>query len=233
MLSKPYSALVLAAVFLAGCATQKQPIPPRLTIINLPQPGEERTAELGETLVQKGKVYTYDAVRLENSISAGDGYLLKKFSLEPGILKATMRDDDRLYYTTDKLSVYDAMLGTQMYYGGLTVSYKDPKDVKFHWNSRPALTPRPVPILTKMEVADSERPSFRQELIYNGRSGDTLKFLYREFSNDLLRAPFSQEVQYDLKDGNTIGFKGVRIDVIEATNTRLKYRVVSSFPDAP
>ena len=146
------SAFVLIAFLLAGCATQKQAIPPRLTIIDQPQIGEDRVAELGETLVQKGKVYGYDAVRLENSVSAGDGFLLKKFSLEPGILRATMRDNDRLYYTTHRLAVYDALLGTQMHYGGLAISHKDPNDVKFHWNGRPALTPKPTPILAKTQV---------------------------------------------------------------------------------
>jgi hypothetical protein len=48
-----------------------------------------------------------------------------------------------------------------------------------------------------------------------------------------MRAPFSQEIQYDLADGNIIGFKGVRIEVIEAANTQIKYRVLASFPDNP
>ncbi len=233
MQRKLYPVVCLIAAFLAGCATQRETIPPRLTLIDVPKLGEERTSELGETLVQKGRIYTYDAVRLENSITAGDGFLLKKFSLEPCVLRASMKDSDRVFYTTDKLAVYDAMLGTQISVGGLAVSTTDPTNVKFHWNGHVTFTPKPAPILTRTQVSDVERPSFRQELIYNGKSGDTLRFLYREYSSDLLRAPFSQEVQYDLKDGSTIGFKGVRIAVVEATNTRLKYRVISSFPDAP
>lgn len=222
----------LTVVFLSGCATSKQSIAPNLHIIDLPALGEVRTAELGETLVQKGKIYTYDAVRLENTVSAGDGFFLKKFTLQPGVLKASMKDNDRIYYTTDKLAVYDAILGTQMQSGGLAVSLTNEKEIKFHLNGIVVMKPKPEPQLTKMQVNDVERPSFRQELIYNGRSGETLKFLYREYSTDFMRAPFSQDVQYDLHDGPTIGFKGVRIEIIEATNTKLKYKVVSSFPDA-
>ena len=144
-----------------------------------------------------------------------------------------MQDNSYLYYTTDKLSVFDAMLGTQMSFGGLAVSHADPNIIKFHLNGSPTLTPKPVPLLTKMEVVDVEHPSFRQELIYNGRSADTLKVLYREDSSDILRAPFSQVVQHELKDGTTIEFKGARIAVIEATNTRLRYSILSSFPDTP
>jgi hypothetical protein len=224
--------LLALALSLSGCATTKQTISPNLRIVDLPPLNEERISELGETLVQKGKVYTYEAVRLENTVTAGDGFLLKKFTLSPGILKASMRDDERIYYTTDKLAVYDAILGTSLQSGGLAVNQKDEKDIRFHLNGVAVMRPKPDPVLTKTQVADVDHPSFRQELIYNGRSGDTLKFLYREYTSDLLRAPFSQEIQYDLKDGSTIGFKGARIEVMEATNTKLKYRVVASFPDA-
>ena len=227
-----FSSCVAVIALFSGCATPKSSIAPNLRIVDIPPLGEVRTSELGDTLVEKGKVYTYDAVRLSNTVSAGDGVLLKKLTLEPGVLKASMRDDERIYYVTDKLAVYDALLGTQMQVGGLAISLKDEKDIKFNLNGHAVLTPKPAPILSKTQVADVDRPSFRQELIYNGRSADTLKFLYREYSSDLLRAPFSQEVQYDLKDGMTIGFKGVRIEVVEASNTKIKFRVLSSFPDA-
>ena len=228
-----YSASSLAVLVLTGCATQKQTIPPRLSAIDHPPLGEEHTSPLGETVVEKGRIYVFDGVRLENSISAGDGVLLKKFSLQPGILKATLRDDERLYYTTDKLTVYDAMLGTQVSFGGLAVRHTDPENIKFHWNGTPVLTPKPKPILVKTEVPDAERTSLRQELIYNGRIEDTLRFLYRESSSDVIRGSFSQELQYDLKDGNTIEFRGVVIEVLDATNALLKYRVVSTFAEHP
>jgi len=46
-----------------------------------------------------------------------------------------------------------------------------------------------------------------------------------------MRQPFSQEVLYDLSEGNIIGFKGARIEIIEATNFNLKYKVIKSFPE--
>ena len=88
-----------------------------------------------------------------------------------------------------------------------------------------------TPDIENARVVDVNAANFRHELIYNGRSGDTVKFLYREFSGDCARPPFSQDVQYDLKDGRTIGFKGARVEIVETSNTRLAYRVLSSFPD--
>lgn len=227
-----YITLLLILALTAGCATQKQSIPPSLRIVDIPPLNEERTSELGDTLVEKGKIYTYDAIKLENRVSAGDGFLLKKLTLEPCTLTASLTDGKRIYYSTNKLSVFDAVIGTQMQNGGLAISKKNENDIKFHLNGNAVMTPKPQPVITKTQVTDVERPSFMQELIYNGRSGDVLKFLYREYYSDHLRAPFTQEIQYDLNDGNLIGFKGVRIDVVEASNTRIRYRVLSSFPDS-
>ena len=48
-----------------------------------------------------------------------------------------------------------------------------------------------------------------------------------------MRPAFAQEVQYDLGEDSVIGFKGVRIEVVEATNRLLTYKVLTSFPDMP
>ena len=66
---------------------------------------------------------------------------------------------------------------------------------------------------------DLSKPYLTQQLIYNGRINDSVKFLYRELSEGkLMRAPFTQEIQYDLKKGNEIGFKGARLKILEASN---------------
>jgi hypothetical protein len=67
--------------------------------------------------------------------------------------------------------------------------------------------------------------SFKQELIYNGQSKDTIKLLYREFKEDLARPAFSQELTYDLSEGNIIGFRGMKIEVLEATNSNIQFIV--------
>ena len=224
--------LLTTVLLLSGCATPKESIIPDLDFVDIPPLNEPQKAELGDTLVEKGKIYTHNAIRLENEITAGDGFLLKKFTLEPGILKARLKDHMRIYYMTDRLMVYDALLGTTANQGGLAIGLIDKNDITFHLNGVSLFSPSTTPIYTEIQVADTERPSFRQELIYNGKSGDILKFLYREYSNDYLRAPFTQDIQYDLKDGNIIGFKKMRIEILGATNTQINYIVLSTFPDS-
>jgi len=93
----------------------------------------------------------------------------------------------------------------------------------------PVATPNPNFRVGKL--VDISQPSFKQELIYNGKSGSTLKFMYREFSKDLARPSFSQEVNYDLAESNIVGFKGARIEILNATNTKIEYKVLKSFPN--
>ena len=70
---------------------------------------------------------------------------------------------------------------------------------------------------------------FDQRLIYNGLSGSTVKFLYREFSGFTNRSSFEQEVTYDLNIGEVIGFKSARFRILSATNTGIEYEVLQPF----
>ena len=42
----------------------------------------------------------------------------------------------------------------------------------------------------------------------------------------MARPAFSQELKYDLGEGQVIGFKGARFEVVKATNLGITYRVL-------
>ncbi len=67
--------------------------------------------------------------------------------------------------------------------------------------------------------------SFAAELIYSGRSGDTIRLVYREYLDGLARPAFTQELEYDLAESTSIAFKSLEIDVLEATNSRIHFLV--------
>ncbi len=242
MLRIKHQVLIVLTIFLSACATPWQQIEPKSKLVDLPPLGVELESELGETLVQKGIIYTYDGLQLEEPATASAGLLGGiKADLQPSVLRASKRDVWRIYYSSDKQvsARFGLLAPIQLLPGGLAISHTNENDVMIFINGSVLVNGgvfakcKPVPKLTKIQIEAFDRPSFRQELIFNGRTGDTLKFLYREISNSQLRSPFSQDIQYDLKDGSTIGFKGVRIEVLKATNTKIKYRVINSFPDSP
>lgn len=80
--------------------------------------------------------------------------------------------------------------------------------------------------LLEMTVVYKEGTT-RKELLYGGRSGDTIKVAYREFRNNLAAQAFYQELAYDLSESKTIRFRGMVIDVREATNSHIRFTVRS------
>ena len=67
---------------------------------------------------------------------------------------------------------------------------------------------------------------FKRELIYSGTSKGTVSLQYREFINDFARPAFSQELSYDLSEGNEIGYKGARFLILKATNVSLSVKLL-------
>jgi len=70
---------------------------------------------------------------------------------------------------------------------------------------------------------------FKKELIYNGKSGNTIKIIYREYIDDMARPAFTQNLNYDLSEGNLISFKGCKLEIINAKNTGVEFKILSSF----
>jgi len=70
---------------------------------------------------------------------------------------------------------------------------------------------------------------FQQTLIYTGGEGNIIKMTYREFSGNIARPAFTIDVTYDLRDSDVIAFRGARLQILEATNTSIRYKVISNF----
>lgn len=85
---------------------------------------------------------------------------------------------------------------------------------------------------TKSSTLSSNQDSFQQTLIYNGRIGDKINIGYREFSNSLARPAFNNEVEYDLSASKQISYKGASLEVLNAGNNSITYRLISNFPDS-
>lgn len=85
--------------------------------------------------------------------------------------------------------------------------------------------PQSIPM---KETKLTQTGSFKKELIYQGKSGNTIRLLYREFRDDMARPAFYQDLTYDMTETNIIGFRGTTIEVIEATNLYIKFVVKTS-----
>lgn len=71
--------------------------------------------------------------------------------------------------------------------------------------------------------------SFQQTLIYSGKVGNKINIGYREFSSNMARPAFNNDVEYDLNESKQIGYKGALLEVIDANNQNITYKVLRNF----
>jgi len=81
-------------------------------------------------------------------------------------------------------------------------------------------------LFAKSKIPSKGEYSFRAQIIYSGLIGNTVKAVYREFSNDYARPAFTQELQYNLDESKFISYKSIKIEILKATNSLIEYRVV-------
>ena len=223
--------LLVTVLVISGCGTL-EPVAdfrPLTEVINLPPENEVKAVELGASIIQKYKIYKYPYLELQNELSGhslGTSFLFAY----PGKYPAKKQNEKYLYFYPES-GFKSIFIGWTL---GLRVSKTDSSDVSlfcdYFGNGLFYIAPPSQKAIYQIkEITQQGQDSFQQEFIYSGKQGNYVKFLYREVINNLMRSPFTQEVQYDLNESKIIGFKGARVEIIEATNTSLKYKVIKSF----
>lgn len=199
-------------------------IPPKLVIpanysSNVPETNNINNSEIGITLVTTEKGHMYKAIKMQKDVTVNPMYISKKIKKGDLFIHDTYTLKYELYKNPSDLTYGIAIPKS----GGKVILYtKSGLGVKFvNTNATFDYSEILVPV--------PQKDYFKQEFIYNGRVGNALKFTYREFVDDLARPAFTQELQYDLSESNIIGFRGLRIEVINASNTKIEYKVLSYF----
>ena len=84
----------------------------------------------------------------------------------------------------------------------------------------------------RRKKAVASEDSFQQTLIYSGKVGNKVNIGYREFSASIARPAFNNNVEYDLSESRVIGYKGAQLEILEATNQHIRYKVLRNFNGA-
>jgi len=63
-------------------------------------------------------------------------------------------------------------------------------------------------------------------VVYQGISGNIIKLQYEEYVDGLARDAFFKTFEYDLSNGKEIAVKGILIEVLEANNSTINYKVI-------
>lgn len=176
--------------------------------------------EIGETLISSSTGSFFDAIRITK------GSKVNKYYADHSVPENALYEhrgyskDYELYYSVATGLIKGVAIprdGSKpmfFYDSGFGLSFMELKDTIEY---------------TKEQTPDGNSDYFKQEIIYNGKAGNTLKLSYREYVNSMARPAFSQDLQYDLSESNVIGFKGVRIEIIKADNVSISFKVLKGF----
>lgn len=212
--------VLLILVALTGCTTVSYNGGEQLVNrVSYPEVGEVMTVGVGEHMVEKGSIVEVGVLRVNRMIDGAlydipnmtyrqIGHDSENDFYEPtGVVRGAFADPIQALAVAKKSGAEICVIttfGTSACYAG---DYE------------------------KSKRLSEQEDSFQQTLIYNGRVGDRINIGYREFSSSLARPAFNNEVEYDLSTSNEISYKGASLEVIEAGNSGITYRLIRNFPD--
>lgn len=216
--------LLILVMLIIGCAPQKLIfVQPTYIETIKPELNQISEVELGESLIIKETGKKFKGIVLTDDYEY-------KFASDPRPLKLakgstfilTNESSKYKYFSKEGTSWALAMIKQS----GIIVLAQDVSGI----HKYTVLTKEiPTTKFQFTEVPVFESNYLKQEFIYNGKVNNGIKFTYREFSDNLARPAFTQDIQYDLSESNVIGFKGLRIEIISAENIKIKYKVLSYY----
>ncbi|MDT8427070.1 MAG: hypothetical protein RQ733_13960 [Methyloprofundus sp.] len=212
------SALIVS-IFLAsftGCGKRE---PRRVDTIYNPPLQTFAVAELGDTMIETS--YGYVAIKsfatLENESDKIKYNLQNKYKFAPWTFNLK-KHDCVLHARENSLIDIDC-------------------DGKFDLSKSGDNLHEPVPytVEKKDHFIAMASGSYKKEVIYQGKIGNKINMLYREFFANgdqfMIRDAFTQKIEYELDENGKalVGFKGLRMDIIEASNNSIKYKIIKDF----
>lgn len=245
-----------AALLLLGCSVvAPDPLPmrdyraPNLVVgegfVQSPAVGQVVRTTVGDALISAARTEMTAKLRVLAPMDATSPYGFTRSqtvaaTVQPGEYRLVASDFGGGHYFEAPLppviSMVDLKSGakedwTEGKAGGLFVNKSGVYHVYWFWDGwkQPVMAPARNPSVERVLLPlPSGRATFRRELVYTGRSGQSLSLMYREFSNDMARPAFSQVLQYDIGSDPVIGYQGARIRVLSADNTSIRYEVLST-----
>lgn len=185
------------------------------------------TAEIGKTLFSDEIGYYFDAIKITSGTK----------SIKKNMFGSTIYNDD-IYIKKGESQGFDLYFPLKTFIKGSTLGVAisqtgGVEKVFVNWDAGSVIFEDTTSKIeySKFQIDDEEKNTLSREFIFNGKNGNSLKFLYREYTNDLARSAFNQELVYDTTEGNIVGFKGLRIEVIKITNTQIEYKILSGFTE--
>jgi hypothetical protein len=217
---------VTTAFLLSGCTTTARNYTPDTKKISIPPLNSVTTTYVGEDMVRQGIDASMEALHFDEAVEIGS---IGTYTIPPGDYVKLGEDSTSEFFSNmDKNS--SAVIPFRFMINDPTQSIQLKKTgeiciVSIHGNTKCDVG-KPY---KRVHLQTENQSSFQQTLIYNGKVGSKINIGYREFQGGLARAAFSNEVEYDLSESKTIRYKGAVLDVIDANNQSITYKLTRNF----
>lgn len=214
----PVIAVYCLSALSASCvAVKRNAVPVIVEEISEPEVGATVTVGVGEQMVRQGTLYAEDVLTILEQVDGGF------YTIPAGEYPKVGSDETYEFYDkggirsnglADPPSAIAVPRGQGQALKVVTV-FGGTADYEAVFRVGTRYSPR--------------HDSFQQTLIYSGRVGNRVNIGYREFSNNVARPAFNNDVEYDLDDSDTIGYKGARLQIISASNSQIVFKLLSNF----
>ena len=218
---------ITGLVILTGCAAPVVNYQPQTQNISEPPINSLNEKQIGDELLRQGKYREHDAIRITSSVKISWAY-----TIHPGYFLKMGEDKDAEYYRiggagedsgfVEKHAIADPYHSLMVKRDNNTVC------VVTVFNAY-GCDESNISSFEKIKKPIVSQDTIQRTLIYSGKVGNKINVGYREFSGSIARPAFSNSVEYDLSESKSIGYKGALLEIIEATNRSIKYKVISNF----
>lgn len=221
-------AVILMGLFMFGCATTVNPTEKN---INTLIPGVVQTRLVGEPMFEKGLLKV-----IPGFIATANYYLPEMDNLVfPTVKKGAiwvcngMLESGEYLCNNPEITQKDVLTDT-----GAPVTEKLPIFVIKPWGEFHGLfyadTKRVSEQRNRLHGLFSAidvplQDSYKEQLIYNGKTDSTIKLTYQEFVGNQKQPSISQVLNYEITSANILNVKNFMIEVVEATDASIKYIV--------
>jgi len=186
-----------------------------------PNIGEVVTVGVGEQMLYQGNASEDDVLDIANPIK------VNLYSLPAGQYAKTGSNEKGNYFSP--ITKTGALVGKSFFADPvqvLMVSKENKLCVVTVFNASSCSKDAEFKVKKVTSLRDN---TFQQTLIYSGKIGNKINVGYREFSGNLARPAFNNDVEYDLSESRQIGYKGALLEILDANNQSIKYKVLRNF----
>lgn len=223
---KKIMAVALGAMLMSGCTAPVNNYIPQFKSFSLPPLNTVTTSYVGEEMVKQGTDSSSDALHFEQATKIGDTFY---YIIPAGDYAKTGQDAVSEFYSginsktglviPNRPMINDPVKNIQVKNNGEVCIITIFNGTKCDIGN----------IYKKVKINSSVQNSFQQTLLYNGKVGNKINIGYREYTDGLARPAFSNEVEYDLSESKTIRYKGAVLDIIDANNQSITFKLIRNF----